>query len=114
MSWRRDACLIRLKREGARLALKSKGGGFRLWDSLPLRLKLIAENPAEQSRSAGSIRRVQNRLLMNITAAAGLYRLASASRRRESKMLFRQRNIKDVAVRTQVSRSQSALNFFSC
>src|SRR5258708_36194801 len=57
------------------------------------------EKAAEHSRSAAPRRGFKNRLLMNVPRP-GLYRLASASRERESKMLFDQRNNSSVATRT--------------
>jgi hypothetical protein len=61
-----------------------------------------AGKAAEHSRSAGSAGSKIDCLLT--CPRFSLYRLAPASRERESKMLFHQRIIKDVAVRTQVSR----------
>src|SRR5258708_39871971 len=59
------------------------------------------EKAAEHSRSAAPRRGFKNRFLTNVPRP-GLYRLASASRERESKMLFHQRNNSSVATRTQV------------
>src|SRR5258705_10772305 len=66
------------------------------------------EKAAEHSRSAAPRRGFKNRLLMNVPRP-GLYRLASASRERESKMLFHQRNNSSVATRTQVFRAHASL-----
>src|SRR5258708_3443143 len=63
------------------------------------------EKAAEHSRSAAPRRGFKNRLLMNVPRP-GLYRLASASRERESKMLFHQRNNSSVATRTHHSPSK--------
>jgi len=70
------------------------------------------EKAAEHSRSAAPRRGFKNRLLMNVPRP-GLYRLASASRERESKMLFHQRNNSSVATRTQVFRRRNRVASFA-